>query len=241
MLDQLQTLVVDDEKGVRFFLDETLRRAGHSVSAVRTGEEALERLRETPYDVVILDLKLGGRVDGLGVLEGIRWRWPETVVLILTAHGSLESAVDAINKGVDGYLLKPVKPSDVREAVKNAVLQQNRKMDRTLERRKRGQVLQQGDFRVDLQMHLVCFHEKDLELTPSEFSLMVHLMQNAHRVVSPMELVQVVRHYECTNIHEARQIIKWYVHRLRSKVEPNPSNPRYIMNIRGVGYRFNAE
>lgn len=238
MTDQLNTLVVDDEKGVRFFLDETLRRAGHTVSAAKSGEEALDRLRETPYDVVILDLKLGGQVDGLRVLEGIRWRWPETVVLILTAHGSLESAVDAINKGVDGYLIKPVKPGEVCDAVKNAVSQQHRKIDRTLKRRNRGQILQQGEFQVDLQKHQVKFQNKLLKLTPSEFTLLVHLMRNAHRVISPIELVKVVRSYECPDLNEARQIIKWYVHRLRSKLEPNTSNPKHILNIRGVGYRF---
>ncbi|NIN68946.1 MAG: response regulator, partial [Anaerolineae bacterium] len=93
MAEEIHTLVVDDEEGIRFFLEETLRRAGYVVVMAASGEEALERLRETPFDLVMLDLMLGGRVDGLRVLEAIRWRWPETVVVMLTGHGTLESAM----------------------------------------------------------------------------------------------------------------------------------------------------
>jgi DNA-binding response OmpR family regulator len=77
-----------------------------------------------------------------------------------------------------------------------------------------------------------------LDLNASEFALLAHLMQNAFRAVPPPELVQVVRGYECDHLNEARQIIKWYVHSLRQKVEPNPSQPRYILTVRGTGYRF---
>ena len=102
MEEQIRTLVVDDDEGVRFFVGETLRRVGHSVMEASTGDEALERLREGAYDLVVLDLKLGGRLDGIRVLEAAKWRWPEAVVVILTAHGSLESAISAIREGVGG-------------------------------------------------------------------------------------------------------------------------------------------
>jgi len=121
MPEPVRTLVVDDEKGVRFFLEETLRRAGHEVVAATSGEEALERLRETPFDLALVDLKLGGRIDGLRVLEAVRWRWPATAVVILTAHGSLDSALAAIREGVDGYLLKPVEPDEVRLVAQTAL------------------------------------------------------------------------------------------------------------------------
>ena len=141
MAEVMRTLVVDDEERIRFFLIETLERVGHVVTAVASGEEALDRLQDTAFDLAILDLKLGGPIDGQRVLEAIRWRLPATVVIMLTAQGSLESAVDAIQEGVDGYLLKPVRPADVRQG-------------------------------------------------------------------------------------------------LRKKVEPDPSDPRYVLNVRGVGYRF---
>ncbi|MEJ2732249.1 MAG: response regulator transcription factor [Anaerolineae bacterium] len=239
MVDLLRTLVLDDEERIRFFLTETLERVGHIVTAVPSGEEALDRLQDTAFDLAILDLKLGGPIDGQRVLEAIRWRWPATVVIILTAHGSLESAVDAIHEGVDGYLLKPVRPAEVRRAVEEALYRREKRLE--AEQQTRGEhLLQRGPFRVDLERHEATFEGRPLDLSPRDFTLLVHLMQKAPQVVGPKELVRVVRQYEPDHMHEAREIIKWYIHRLRKKVEPDPSNPRYILNVRGVGYRFAA-
>jgi DNA-binding response OmpR family regulator len=237
MAEQNHTLVVDDDEGVRFFLEETLRRDGHTVVGASSGEEALDRMRDTYFDLVVLDLKLSGRVDGLRVLEAVRWRWPETVVVILTAHGSLESAMAAIREGVDGYLLKPAEPDEVRQAVQEA-LDRRRNLARLGGAGQEEHVLQRGPFSVDLTKHVITLDGQPLELTTREFKLLVHLMQNAHRVVSPRELVQVVGQYEAEDLYEARQIVKWYIHRLRRKVETDPSSPRYVLNVRGVGYRF---
>lgn len=236
-MEQVRTLVVDDEKGVRFFLEETLRREGYDVTSASSGEEALDRLRDTPFDLVMLDLRLGGRTDGLRVLEAIRWRWPETVVIILTGHGSLDSALTAIREGVDGYLLKPVEPQEVRHTVLEA-LDRRRLRARAHQAQDDRQVLEVGPFRVDAEKHLVTMDGRPLDLTPQEWSLLVHLIENRQKVLTPEELVRVVREYEPEDLYEARQIIKWYVHRLRRKVEPKPSKPRYILNVRGVGYTF---
>ena len=236
MAELIRALVVDDEERVRYVLEETLRRVGHVVVTASSGEEALDLLRDTSFDVAVVDLNLGGHVDGLRVLEALRWRWPGVAVVILTAHGSLESALAAIREGVDAYLLKPSKPAEVRQAVQEA-----------LERRKnlRGQVegaegreIRRGGFSVDLEQHLATRDGQPLDLTSQELKLLAHLMQNAPRVVSPLELVQVVRECVLEDPYEARQIIKWYVHRLRRQAEPDPSNPCHILNVRGVGYRF---
>ena len=80
MADQVRTLVVDDEAGIRFFIQETLQRAGHAVVTAASGESALDILRTSPFDLIMLDLRLGGRVDGLKVLEAVRWRWPDAAV-----------------------------------------------------------------------------------------------------------------------------------------------------------------
>ncbi len=237
MVDLLRTLVLDDEERIRFFLIETLERAGHIVTAVASGEEALDRLKDTAFDVAILDLRLGGPVDGQRVLQAIRWRWPATVVIMLTAHGSLESALGAIGEGVDGYLLKPVRPAEVRQAVEEALYRRQKLLEAEKQAQEK-QLLQRGPFSVDLERHEAKFEEESLDLSPRDFKLLVHLMQRAPEVVGPKELVQVVRQYEPDHMHEAREIIKWYIHRLREKVEPDPSNPRYIVNVRGVGYRF---
>jgi DNA-binding response OmpR family regulator len=238
MSEQIRTLIVDDEAGIRFFIKETLQKAGHLVTTAANGEEALDALRDTHFDLVMLDLKLGGRADGLKVLEGVRWRWPNAVVIILTAHGTLDTAMAAIREGVDRYLLKPLTPGELRANVQEALDEKREALTRAREQAQRQETLQHGPFVVDLQKHKVIYEGEPIELTPSEFDLLVHLLENAHRVVPPPELVEVVRDYTPEDLYEARNIIKWYIHRLRHSIEPDPSHPRYIVNVRGVGYRF---
>jgi DNA-binding response OmpR family regulator len=238
MAEPVRALVVDDEETIRFFLEEALRRVGYEVACAGSGEEALECLRANRSDLVLLDLMLGGRVDGMRVLEAVKWRWPETVVVILTAHGSLDSAMAAVREGVDGYLLKPVEPEELLQVVQEALERRKRLLEpqETVEL----QILEGDLLRVDLKKQLATLDGKVLELTSSEFELLAYLMQHAYRAVPAPELVRVVRHYDCEHLNEARQIIKWYIHRLRHKVEPDPSHPRYILTVRGVGYRFIA-
>lgn len=241
MKEQTRTLVVDDEAGIRFFLEEALQQIGHSVVTVSSGEEALDRLRDARFDLIMLDLMLGGRVDGMRVLESAKWRWPATVVIILTAHGSLASSLTAIREGVDGYLLKPVEMEELWQVVEEALNRQSKlaqAYEKPEEDEEKGQILQSGPLTVDLEKQMATMAGELLDLNASEFTLLAHLMQNAYRAVTPPELVKVVRGYECDHLNEARQIIKWYIHSLRQKLEPDPSQPRYILTVRGTGYRF---
>jgi DNA-binding response OmpR family regulator len=235
--EPIRALVVDDEEGPRLFFEETLRLEGYAVTGASSGEQALERLRDTPFDLIILDLRLGGRVDGMRILEAVRWRWPDTAVVILTAHGSLESAMAAIREGVDGYLLKPIEPAELRQAAREA-LERRTALRQIRDEVRQAQALQHGPFSIDQRKHLVTLNGEPLDLTPQELNLLAYLIENADRTVSPKELVRAVRHYEPNHMYEAREIIKWYIHRLRRKVEPDPAKPRYILNVRGVGYRL---
>lgn len=237
-MTKIHTLVVDDESGVRFFVEETLHRSGHDVVSAKSGEEALKILRDTPFDLVVLDLKLGGKVDGIKVLEAVRWRWPDTSVIILTAHGSLDSAVSAIDYGVDKYVQKPLTPKELREVVEEVLAKRKKEgMTANVDGQKK---FVKGVFEVDEGLHKVKKDGDLLDLTPSEFNLVVHLLRNDDRVISPEELVEVVRGYKPEDVIEARQIIKWYIHRLRQKVETDSSHPEFILNVRGVGYRIKS-
>lgn len=239
-MDKIHTLIVDDEAGIRFFVEETLHRSGHIVKTAKSGEDALMLLRDTPFDLVILDLKLGGKADGIKVLEAIRWRWPDTCVIIFTAHGSLDTALKAIDHGVEKYVQKPLSPQELREVVNEVLAERDstRKSDKENTQQK---IMHKGDFRIDESLHKVMRSGEKLDLTPREFDLLVHLLRNNNRVISPEELVEVVRGYKPEDIIEARQIIKWYIHQLRQKVEPESSQPSYIINVRGVGYRINVK
>jgi DNA-binding response OmpR family regulator len=235
--EPMRTLIVDDEENIRFVLKETLQRVGYLVSTASSGEQALDQLQDTPFDLILLDLQLGGPVGGQRVLEVVRWRWPATVVVILTGHGSLESAVEAIREGVDGYVLKPAKPDEVRQAVGEALYRRT-KLIEAEETEAGPEPVRKGPFTVDLRTHTATFEGQPLGLSPREMLLLVYLMQGAPGVIDPKDLVAVVRDYTPEDNYEAREIVKWYVHRLRQKVEPDPSKPRYIVNVRGVGYRF---
>ncbi|PIE81457.1 MAG: hypothetical protein CSA11_03725 [Chloroflexi bacterium] len=239
MIEKKRILVVDDEEGIRFFLEEMLQQMAYCVTMAVNGEDALAQLRETLFDLVILDLNLGGRIDGMRVLEAVKWRWPETAVIILTAYGTMDTALTAIQEGVEGYLLKPVEVSDVRQAVRQALTR--RQADHAADSVDTEEILQWGDILLDQKKHQVTMSDHLLNLTPGEFKLLAYFMQNPHRALSPQELVNVVHGYDSSNTREAREIIKWYIYRLRQKIEPNPTKPRYVLNIRGVGYIFGRE
>ena len=226
-------LVVDDEAGIRFFLTETLEQAGYRVSTADNGEAALEILRDTAFDLIFLDLNLGGKIDGLRVLEMAKWRWDNIAVVILTAYGTMDSALTAIQEGVEGYLLKPATPAEVRDAAQKAISRRKASGNGT-QPKTSVRTLNHGKLFLDLDKHLTTLDENPIELTSSEFRLLVYLIENAERVSSPYELVKIARDYDCADDREAREIIKWYIHRLRQKL----GNSKSIINLRGVGYRL---
>jgi DNA-binding response OmpR family regulator len=234
MKSSLHALVVDDESKVRYFLQETLRLAGYTVEAVGHTQEALALLRDRRFDVVLLDLRLeeGGN-QGLRILKAIRWRWPETVVIILTAYASLDSALEAIDEGVDGYLQKPVEPGQVRRAIRKAL---DRRQQQTKATQEPTATAQAGDFEVHRAEHWITLNGTPLDLTPTEFDLLAYFVEHAGEVLSPRQLVSVARDYTCEDDREARDLIKWFIYQLRQKIEEEPSEPQWLLNVRGVGY-----
>ncbi len=120
-------LVVDDEAGIRFFLEETLTRDGHRVVTVESGEAALALLTTQEFDLALLDLKLKD-LSGMDVLAALRQRWPDTAVIVLTAHASLETAVEALRQGAHDYLFKPCKTVELRESVRTGLLKRQREL-----------------------------------------------------------------------------------------------------------------
>lgn len=233
----IRTLVVEDEAGIRFFLKETLQEMGHTVELATNGQEALERLRDSPFDLVMLDLKLGGRIDGMRILQAAKWRWPQILVIILTAYGSLESTLEAIRENVDGYLLKPASPDELRQVINEALA---RRKSRSVQKESEH-LLEWNGLLLDWHKHKVSRHGEPLDLAASEFALLAHLMKNTPRVIAASELVRVTQGYEVESQREARELIKWHIHRLRHKIEAVPSKPTYIRNVRGVGYTFGSE
>lgn len=127
MIQRARVLVVEDEASIRYFLTETLLEAGYAVTAVDSGEAALARLAAEAFDLALLDLHLPG-IGGMNVLTALRQQAPDTTVIVLTAHASLETAVQALRQGAHDYLFKPCEPEQLRESVRTGMLKRQREV-----------------------------------------------------------------------------------------------------------------
>jgi DNA-binding response OmpR family regulator len=264
-------LVVDDDHGVRFFLEDMLTRDGHEVVAVESGEAALEHVATHEFDLALVDLKLKG-IGGLEVLKALHQQSPDTAVIVLTAHATLETAVEALRQGAHDYLFKPCKAVDLRESVRTGLLKHQwtqrqhelltqltqhlaveksaaaaHPTRRGVERptdllfaaaeptENQARFLQRGGLIVDLMRHVTTLDGQMLELSPTEFALVAYLVSEAPRVVPPQELVRAVQGYECEP-WEARETLRYHVHRIRQKVRQATERADIIQTVRGVGY-----
>jgi DNA-binding response OmpR family regulator len=261
--NQTKILVVDDDKSVRNTLREVLSREGYEVIAVESGEEALQTMRGVVVDLALLDLKLTG-MDGLRVMEEIKRLWPSTVIIMLTGYATLESALGALRQGAHDYLLKPCEPDVLKLSVRKGLDTRWREVRRRelLSRIEQGvrdlsavdfeastgravsaeeetaedaDLLTVGALVIDLRKHSITMGGRQVNLTPTEFAVLSCLAREAGNVLTCETLVSRVQGYECYE-QEARMIIKTHISHLRQKLEPDPSNPKYILNVRGVGY-----
>ena len=264
MLEQGQmasVMVVDDEAVARVSLAEILRLEGYQVATAASGEEALSLLNKSgPFDLMVLDLKMPG-MDGLEVTEMVRVQSPGTVIILLTAFATLETAIQAIRNGAHDYLIKPCPIPKVLESVRKGLSKRQQeqhrqqlvsKLQRTLSElitvegaevieetapAQPSRFLQVRDVVVDRQKHVAMLRGQPLDLTPTEFKILVCLLETPDQVWSPQELVRRAQGYE-TDAWGARAIVRVHIRRLRKKMETNPSAPKYILNVRGVGYMF---
>ncbi|HBX68821.1 MAG TPA: DNA-binding response regulator [Chloroflexi bacterium] len=221
-------LVVDDEKAIRDFVQKNLEVRGFRVSVASHGAEALDIFNSQNIDLVILDIMMP-RLDGLETTQLIR-EISTVPIIILTALGEETDKVRAFDLGADDYLTKPFGVGELLARVK-AVLRRSRWAEGTI----RPGNLHHGDIAVDLERHEVAIGDKNVELTPTEFNLLVYLMENMGKVLSHRMILQNVWGPEYGDEHEYLRV---YIGHLRQKIEDNPSRPEYIVTKRGVGYCF---
>ncbi len=262
-MQDIHILVVDDEAAERITLGEVLRLEGYQVTLAASGEEALTLVRkqEPNFDLAILDLRLPG-VDGLQVLDGIHRLSEDTIVILITGYGTLETAVQALRKGAYDFLLKPTPVDEVLAAVRRALSDlkagRHRKtlitqLQRTLkelmatdgldevvpEPIEDENILMVDKVKIDKAKHMVTYEDRVIDLTPTEFRLLECLINRVDEVCTPQELVRCAQGYE-TDAWGARSIVRVHIRRLRRKLEPDPEHPQYILNVRGVGYLFSS-
>jgi len=249
-------LIVDDERAARHTLAGLLRRLGYRTEEAASGREALELFTRQHFDLVILDLKMP-EMDGTEVLQAARPLAPDTVFIILTAYGTLDSAMVAIRHGAFDYLLKPCSMQEIIRVVDAGLAQRRQRLTQEdpvtlLERALEGfksraegppitpdseRFLQAPEIRVDTLKRLVIVRDRPVDLTKTEFDILVYLLRHRERVVSSRELVAHLRGYEADE-RDARMVLRAHMNRLRHKLERDPARPRLICTVRGSGFRI---
>jgi two-component system, OmpR family, response regulator VicR len=224
-------MIVEDEPAVARGVQVALEHEGYAVNVQTTGEDALAALVPTAPDLVVLDVRLPG-IDGFEVLRQLR-RESRAPVLFLTARSDEVDKVVGLEMGADDYL---VKPFSVRELVSRirALL---RRAYGELADTQTGRTLRRGDLVIDLERRRVTRGDEKISLTTTEFDLLRHLAARPGRVYTRSQLLELVRDYDDA-LEQDERTINVHVSHIRDKIEPDPTQPRYIRTVRGVGYAF---
>ncbi len=244
MIKKGNILVVDDEQIERQTLTDILRLEGYHVSAAANGEAALDYIRHNPVDLILLDLRMPG-MSGLDVIKVLNRTTPDVEIIMLTAHGSMDSAIEALRSRIQDYLLKPASPTLILESVargmgrRNAKLQPRGERDVTNNESNNGISLRDGTV-VDFNRRQIRSGARTVFLTPAEGRLLKIFSENIGKVFSHRELVLLVQGYS-TSQQEAPEIMRPLVSRLRQKLSWIPAIMKRIVSVRGTGYVFEKE
>lgn len=229
-------LIVDDEEIARLTLAEILRLEGYEIKTVSSGEAAVETLNCEPFDLMILDLKMGG-MGGLEVLQAVVDSISDLSVIVLTAHGTIDSAIQAIRYRVHDYLLKPVTPEQVLLSIEDALKRKTQERHTVTEDK-----MSHGKFEflpggavLAWDKRQISWGGGSLSLTPTEARLLRILFDRRNDMVPHSELVYLIQGYRI-DTEEAAKILRPVVSRLRQKLTSVPEWNDRIKNVRGAGY-----
>jgi DNA-binding response OmpR family regulator len=232
-----RVLVVDDEPVPRMTVTRALNLMGYRADEAASGAEALRKLASHYYDLMLLDLRMPG-LEGVEVMRQARSLSPDTLVIILTAHATLDSAIAAVRFGAVDYLLKPYSIRDTEAAIARALKKREAAPDGGEAPGKRA--LQRGPLALDLETRTATLSlpgggTLQAALTSHEAALLLHLMQSPDTVFSCRDLARIPLGYDVSE-PEAEDIVRPHISRLGSKVEADPGRPALIRTIRGKGY-----
>lgn len=225
-------LVVDDEKlivkGIKF----SLEQEGYEVDCAYDGEEALEMIKSNEYDMLLLDLMLP-KIDGVAVCRQVR-EFSEVPVIMITAKGDDMDKILGFENGADDYITKPFNILEVKARMK-AIFRRNQLNSANM--RDQHKAAQIAGLHIDFEGRSVTVEGKEINLTVKEFDLLELLINNQGKVYSRENLLNLVWGYEYPGDVRTVDV---HVRRLREKIEPNPSEPKYVHTKWGVGYYFQA-
>jgi two-component system, OmpR family, KDP operon response regulator KdpE len=228
-VDSSRVLVVDDEPQITRVLKTVLTSQGYQVRTAAEGESALTNFKEWSPELVITDLYMP-HMDGVELCRRIR-EVSTVPIIVLSVKGEERSKVEALDSGADDYVTKPFGIDELMARVRAAL------------RRSGGAAGAQelasfdaGDFRVDMDARRVHTHGREVRLTPKEFDLFVYMARHPNRVLTHAALLEAVWGQAS---QEQPEYLRVFMGQLRKKLEPDPSNPRYLVTEPWVGYRFN--
>jgi DNA-binding response OmpR family regulator len=220
-------LVVEDDAGIALGLEEDLTLEGYSVETASNGETALRRAREGRFDLIVLDVMLPKK-DGFQVCRELRRGGASTPIILLTARTQEAEKVLGLQLGADDYVTKPFSPLELRARIQ-AVLRRSASASPP-------ETYRFGDLEANFARCELRRGDAVVELTPVEFKLLSTFIRSRGRVLSRQQLLdQIWADVACGD-----RVVDTHVSNLRKKIEPDPSAPRYLVSVRGMGYRFDG-
>jgi two-component system alkaline phosphatase synthesis response regulator PhoP len=223
-----RVLVAEDEAALAFGLKLDLEAEGYRVETAGDGETALQRASTGDFDLILLDLMLPKK-DGLEVLRSLRRAGVRTQVIILTARAQEAEKILGLETGADDYITKPFSPRELRARVRAAL----RRITPTSA--SEPEMYAFADVEVDFTRHEVRRAGTPIDLTPIEFNLLATFCRNRGRALTREQLLDLAWG---RGIAVTERVVDSHVVRVRKAIEPDPSNPRFIVSVRSVGYRF---
>lgn len=226
-MNHARILVVDDDPQIRRVMKTTLVIQGYETAEAKSGEEAIEKLREEKHDLVLLDMNMSG-MDGLQTCREIR-EFSDIAIVMLTVRDSEKDKVEALDAGADDYVTKPFSTPELLARVRAALRRLPNAPDGS------PPIIHSGRFEMDLSARRVRIDGTPIRLTPKEFDLLRFLVAHANVPVPHMKLLQAVWGPDYGGEVEYLRV---FVNQLRKKIEEDPSNPRLLITEPWVGYRF---
>lgn len=223
-------LIADDDADMRLLLAEYFRRLGFQVDERESGHAALEAAMAGRFDCFIFDVSMPG-MSGFDLLKRVRDRGIQTPALFLTAHDALSDKVAGFEAGADDYLAKPFSPRELEYRVEALLRRGGVSAEPRDEER-----IEVGDLIIDKRRHEVLRNGSRVDLTPLEFQILELLASEPGRAWSRNALLDRVW---STDYEGYQRNIDPHINRLRKKLETDPKNPRYVLTVRGVGYKLN--
>jgi DNA-binding response OmpR family regulator len=226
----VKVLVVDDEKLIVKGLKFSLEQDGYEVDCAYDGEEALEMARSSEYDIILLDIMLP-KLTGFEVCQQVR-EFSKVPIIMITAKGEDMDKIMGLEYGADDYITKPFNILEVKARIKAISRRLNTEQDR---HSKSDSVIEISDMRLETEDRRLYIAGKEINLTSKEFDVLELLARNPNKVYSREKLLELVWGSDYPGDERTVDV---HIRRLREKIEPNPSEPKYVHTKWGVGYFF---